>query len=215
MPELLFGKFEESKYFGSERELPAGIYKPGRTVLTGPIKLYSIAFMGFDDESKEEFWTWDQETGRVRAPYGDYLSAPTWQIVYELGIVGLWAISIVLVPIMLLVMLVCRLRRGESRPLGKWAVAAMLLRLAVVGTAAYIIFSGLTYRPSDTYFWGFAVIAALAAALAAMAVAGMVGLSRNAVSMNKGTVFVRVMTLCGIIVTLINILYWNMFVFWA
>ena len=214
MPELVFGKFGESEYFGSERELPAGIYKPGRTVLTGPIKLYSISFMGYDDQSKEQFWVWDKENGTVREPYGDNLSAPTWQIVYELGIVGLWAVSIVLAPIMLIVMLICRLKRGESRPMGRWAAIAMLLRLAVVGMIAYIIWSGLSYRPSDTYFWGFAVIAALAAGLAALAVAGIAGLSRNGASMKKGTKVVRVMTLCGIFITLINILYWNMFVFW-
>ena len=215
MPELLFGKFDESEYFNEKRELPTGIYKPGRTILTGPIKLYNISFLGFDDQSKEEFWIWDKDTGTVRAPYGDYLSVPTWQVIYELAIVGLWAISIVLAPIMLLVMLICRLRRGESRPMGKWAAVSLMLRLAVAGMVAYIVWSGLTYRASDTYFWGFAVIAGLAAALAAAAVWGIVGLSRNGVSMRKETKFVRVMTLCGIIITLVNILYWNMFVFWA
>ena len=102
--------------------------------------------MGFDDESKDQFWIWDRESGTVREPYGDYFSTPTWQIVYELAIVGLWAISIVLAPIMLLVMLICRLRRGESRPLGKWAAFSILLRLSVVGLVGYIVYSGLTYR---------------------------------------------------------------------
>lgn len=215
MPELLFGKFDESDYFGEKRELPTGLYKSARSVFTGPIKLYSIAPLRYDEEDRQEFWIWDKESGVVRAPYGDCLSVPTWQVFYELGIVGLWAISVVMAPVMLIVMLICRLRRGESRPMGRWAAIAMLLRLAIVGMAAYIVYSGLTYRPSDAYFWGFAVIAGLAVVLTALAVVGIVGLSRNGASMKKGTKFVRIMTLCGMIITLVNVLYWNIFVFWA
>lgn len=214
MPELLFGKFDELKYFGKKREIPTGIYKSGRSVFTGPIKLYSIGIQGFDEESSSEFWVWNRETGSVCAPYGDCISVSTWQVVYELTIAGLWLVSIVTAPIMLLIMLVCRLRRGESRPLGKWAAAALLLRLAVVGMAAFIVWSGLTYRPSDSYFWGFAVIAALAVELVALAVAGIVGWNRNGDSMKRGTKFVRVMTLCGIFITLVNIVYWHLFMFW-
>ena len=214
MPELLFGQFDEMKYFGQKRELPTGLFKTARSVFTGPIKLYNIAFMGFDEESSGEFWVWNRETGAVCAPYGDSLSVSTWNVVYELTIAGLWLVSIVVIPVTLVVMLICRLRRGESRPLGQWAAVAMLLRLAVVGIAAYIVWSGLTYRPSDSYFWGFAVIAALALALGAWAVVGIVGLNRQGDTMKKGTKFVRVMTLSGIIITLVNILYWNLFMFW-
>ena len=214
MPELVFGRFDESCYFQSRRELPEGIFKSGRTVLSGPIKLYSLGITGFDEESRDEFWIWNRESGVVVAPYGDYLSAETWQVVYELTIVGLWAISVLTTPVMLAVMLICRLRRGKSKPLGAWAAAVLLLRLAVVGTVAYIVWSGLTYRPSDTYFWGFAVIAGAALALAAAAVIGIIAMLRNGDSMTKGTKFLRIMTLCGIFVTLVNILYWNMFIFW-
>ena len=214
MPELLFGKFDESQYFASQRNIPTGIFKSARTVLTGPIKLYNLGIMGFDEESREQFWIWNQENGVVSAPYSDSMSVSLWQVIYEFSIVALWGISIIVCPVMLIVMLVCRLVRGESRPLGKWAAAAMTLRLVFAGTVAYIIASGLTYRPSDTYFWGFAVIAALGLALCASAVAGIVGMSKSGDSMSKGTKFLRIMTLCGIFTTLVNILYWNMFVFW-
>ena len=215
MPELLFGSFDESTYFNEKRELPTGIYKPGRSVKTGPLKLYNIGIMGFDEESRDEFWIWDREAGVVREPYGDDFSVPTWQVVGEMGIVLLWLISVVLAPIMLLVMLIGGIRGQKNKPMSKWAAAAMLLRLAVAGTVAYFVYSALSYRPSDAYFWCFALIAALAVGLAAAAVAGIVGLVRKHGSMTKGTVFIRVMTLCGVIVTLVNVLYWHLFVFWA
>ena len=215
MPELLFGKYDETKYFGAKRELPTGFYKSGRTVLTGPIKLYNLtSLLSFGEESHEEFWVRNTETGTVAAPYGDCISVSTWQVIYELAIFGLWALSIVAAPVMLIVMLICRLCRGESRPLGKWTAVALLLRLAVIGIAVYIVWSGLTYRPSDAYFWGFGVIAALAAGLCVWAFVGIRGLDRYGESMRKSTKFARVMTLCGIFVTLVNILYWNMFMFW-
>lgn len=214
MPELLFGKFDEKLYFGGKRELPTGFFKSARSVFSGPVRLYSISITNFDEEDTEEFWVWNRETGAVCAPYGDVLSVPTWQPIYELAIVGLWLISILLCPVMLIVMLICRLKRGESRPLGKWAAAAMLIRLAIVGIAAYIVVSGLSYRPSDAYFWGFGVIAALGAALTALTVAGIIGLGRQGASMKKETKFVRVMTLCGMLITLVNLLYWQMFIFW-
>ncbi len=213
MPELLFGQFDESNYFDAKRELPEGLFKPARTVLSGPIKLYSISFLNFEDD-KDEFWIWDKETGTVTAPYGDYFSANIWQVILELAMVGLWAVSIILAPVMLIVMLICRLRRGKSKPLGQWAAVVMLLRLAVAGTVAFIIWSGLSYQPSDSYFWGFAVIAGLAVALAVAAVIGIISLHRNRQSITKGTRFLRVMTLCAILITLVNILYWNMYIFW-
>ncbi|MBQ1616700.1 MAG: beta-lactamase family protein, partial [Ruminococcus sp.] len=131
MPELLFGKYSESAYGQTGREVPEGFFKSGRTVLRGPIRLYSLfALTGYDETSRERFWVWNRETGTVSEPYGDCLSVPTWQVFYELGIVGLWAISVVTAPVMLIVMLICRLRRGESRPMGGWAAIALLLRLA-------------------------------------------------------------------------------------
>ena len=214
MPELLFGRFDETKTFDSHRELPTGLYKSARSVFTGPIKLYSLVPLIFDQEDSSEFWVWNRETGAVAAPYGDCIQVSKWQVIYELTIVGLWFISILLCPVMLIVMLICRLKRGESRPLGRWAAVAMLLRLAIVGMAAYIVWSGLTYRVSDTYFWGFGVIGALALGLIASAVAGIAGLNRSVSSMKRKTVFLRVMTLCGIGITLVNILYWNLFIFW-
>ena len=213
MPELLFGKFDELKYFGSQRELPTGIFKSARSVFTGPIKLYSIAINGFDEDDSGQFWVRNKETGAVCAPYGDCFSVSIWQVIYEMTIAGLWLISVILCPVMLIVMLICRLRRGESRPLGGWAAVAMLLRLGLIGMVAYIVWSGLSYRPSDTYFWGFAVIAAIAVGLCVSGIAIIIGLSRQSDSMKKGTKFLRVMTLEGIIITLVNILYWNLFMF--
>ena len=172
------------------------------------------AITKFDEADRGQFWVRNRETGVVSAPYGDCFPVSAWQVVYELAITGLWLISTALCPVMLIVMLICRLKRGESRPLGKWAAAAMLIRLAIVGIAAYIVVSGLRYRPSDAYFWGFGVIAALGAALTALTVAGIIGLGRQGASMKKETKFVRVMTLCGMLITLVNLLYWQMFIFW-
>ncbi len=211
MPELLFGKFDESRYFGEKRELPTGIFKSGRTVLNGPLKLYNISFMGFDEKNAEEFWIWDRDSGTVYAPYGDYLRVPTWQVVYELAIVGLWAVSMVLAPVMLIVMLIFRLRRRESRPAGKWVAAALLLRLLLVGILVYVVMSGFTYRPSRTFAWCFPVIAVIAVGLAASAVMILLALERQGQFMKKGTIAARVMTLAGIFITLINLVYWQMF----
>ena len=218
MPELLFGKYDESEYFGLQRELPTGFFQSARSVFAGPVKLYSMtAITKFDEADRGQFWVRNRETGVVSAPYGDCFPVSAWQVVYELAITGLWLISTALCPVMLMVMLICRLRRGESRPLGRWAASAMLLRLAVVGTAVYVALSGLSYRPSDSYFWCFAVVAVLGVALLALGIYGIVrlaGRGGQSSAMKKGTLFVRVMTLLGIIVTLVNILYWNMFMFW-
>ena len=215
MAELLFGKYSEPAYRQTGRGIPEGFFKSARTVLRGPIRVYSLfALTAYDQTSRERFWVWNRDSGVVSEPYGDCLSVPTWQVCYELAIVGLWAVSIFIAPVMLLVMLVCRLVRKKSRPLGGWAAAALLLRLAVAGLIAFIAWSGLSYMPSDAYFWEIPVIAALAVALGALAVAGIVGLNRKSESMRKGTKFARIMTLLGIFLTLINIVYWHMFIFW-
>lgn len=214
MPELVFGKFEPENYFPAERELPKGIFRPARTVFKGGVKLYSIGFYGYEEADMARFWVWNPATGVVNGPYGDEFQISLGQMIGELALVGLWLIGILVCPVMLLVRLIGRLRGKEKKPLGTWAAVNWGLRLAAAGLLAFIVTSALRYADADSYFWGFSAFAVLLAALCAVTIVGIVGYIRQRGTMKRGAKVFHALSLCGTAVTIANILYWQLFVFW-
>ena len=114
---------------------------------------------------------------------------------------------------MILIKLVQKLRKKEGRPLGKWAVALMLSEIAVI---PFGIFAGLnalwSELPANSSLWAFYVIFALTVIIVLLAVLGIILLIKT--EMKKRTRAFNMVVLSTAVISAVNIIYWNLCVFW-
>lgn len=218
MMELIFGTFERSNYM-TEDEVPSGIYRPARTVRKGPFKFLSMSFsMGEVDNNL--LWAADDSTGlrKIVYSYGDDVEVPTAEFVLEMGLFLLWiaaiAFSLISLIVRLIAALVRKLRKKESakKTLGKWSIAAGLLQLLVMVLLFAVIVCVSAYVRWNAYVWLFAVFGILALVMAGMSVYGIVK-NRGAMLKTRQKVF-NYFTVGFMVVTVANILYWNLFGVW-
>ena len=214
MMELVFGKYDPTNYFGETPDRPSGIYKPGRTILKGGLKPYSLSFISFEDEDDEdEFAVEDKASGNVQAPYGDYTKSSIAVFIMETGLCILWILSILACIVMLIIKLVQKIRKKDKRPLGIWAVLSMMTELLIIAAFAFVVISALTYGTmAESFFWAFYIIFALTIITLLMIIIGTVGLIKT--EMKKGTRAFNIVTLCTLVICTVNVLYWNLFAFW-
>ena len=214
MMELVFGKYDSTNYFGETPDRPGGIYKPGRTILKGGLKLYSLSFIGFENNDDEGgLIVEDKENGNVQAPYGDYTKSSIAVLVTETGLCILWVLSVLSCIIMLIIKIVQKILKKDKRPLGIWAVSSMVTELLIIAAFAFIAISALTYGTIvESYFWAFYVIFGLTILTLLLIIIGIAGLIKT--NMKKGTKAFNIVTLCTLVICTVNVLYWNIFVFW-
>ena len=212
MMELIFGKYDPINYFGEIPDKPDGIYKSGRTILKGGLKLYSLSFIGFDDEDDGyEFLVEDKVNGNVQAPYGDYTKSSFAVLIFEIGLCLLWVLSVLACIVMLIIKLVQKIRKKEKRPLGNWAVLSMFAELLIIGAFTFVAIGALTYGTIvESYFWAFYIIFALSMITVVLIIIGIAG----TIKMRKGTRAFNIITLCTLFICTVNVLYWNLFSFW-
>lgn len=213
MMELIFGAFDEAEFFGGERELPEGIYRSSRTVRRGVLKLYSLGALTFEDSDRADFWVWDRGSGKVCCPYADFLPLNIGSFVFEVGITGLWIASAVFSLIYLIAALIRRMLKKPPAPTGGWRTASALAQLLVLPPLVLAVVSAMTYRLAASYIWTFAVIGVLALAMLALTVLGITKL-RGAELSKKGRVL-NIFILLALVLSVINICYWNIFMFWT
>lgn len=215
---LIFGTYDRSNYT-ADSELPSGIYRPGRTVRKGPFKILSMSYCTVE-EDEAMLWMVDEIDGlqKVVYSYGDYLEVPTAVMVLELGLVLLWLAAFLFSLISLLVRLIAfivrKIRKKEPavNHLRKWSMVAALLQIVslILLVAAIVCVSA--YLRWNTYFWIFVVFGILAIAMIVMSVYGIVK-NRGKQLKIRQKVF-HAFTIAFMIVTVANILYWNLFMFW-
>ncbi len=212
MMNMIFGKYDPESYWGTTPAVPEGSYRDARTILKGGLKLYSLNFSRFDG-SEEFFLVPDESTGNVLDTTSDYIKTSEVVRIFEISITLLWVISVLSCVIMILIKLVQKLRKKEGRPLGKWAVALMLSEIAVI---PFGIFAGLnalwSELPADSFFWAFYVIFALTVIIVLLAVLGIILLIKT--EMKKRTRAFNMVVLSTAVISAVNIIYWNLCVFW-
>lgn len=218
MMELIFGTYERSKYI-AEDTVPSGIYRSARTVRKGPFKFLSLSY-SIGEVDEDTLWAADESAGlrKIVYSYGDYVEVPTAEFVVEMGLFLLWIAAIVFSLISLLVRLIAiivrKLCKKESvkNALGKWSAAAELLQLLALLLLFAVVVCVSICVQWNAYVWVFAVFGILGLLMAGMSIYGIVK-NRGAQLKKRQKVF-NYFTVGFMVVTVTNILYWNLFMFW-
>jgi CubicO group peptidase (beta-lactamase class C family) len=216
MMNLIFGDFQEENYF-SERLKPGGIYRSARVIRKGPLKWASLSFETLDGET-DEVWM-NGSSDKISYTYTDYLKVPTVTFILEIGLFLLWIVAVAFSVISLLVKairkIVCTLRHKEKAviALGKWSALVSLLQLFLAVLLLMAIREVSAYEVSSSYTWIFAVIGAAMLIMIVMAVYGACRM-RKIFSTRKRKLY-NIGVEISLVITVLNILYWNLFMFWA
>lgn len=218
MLELFFGKYSTEEWFTGGREEWEGIYRPARTMRKGPFKIMSLSFMLGEPEA-EEYWAVGTNGGveKVCYPYGDWVKVPVWEFVLELGLVLLEVVALVFSVVSLLVKLIrklvnmCRKRKQEI-VLGSWSALAAVLQLMLVVLFLIAVVQVSSYAIASSYRWVFVGVAVLCCAMLGMIAYGIVNICKK--TSTKKRTFYNWTTVVLLGTTVVNILYWNLFMGW-
>lgn len=219
MMSLVFGEFSEAAYFDTAREMPSGIYRAARTVRVGPLKLASLSFLS-GEWSADECWD-EVRTGdihKICSAYSDYVEVPIPVFIWELALFILWITAAVFSALSLLVKLVRsviskRKHQAQKIVLGRWSAGTaglQLLGLVLLGAA---VSQAMGYAVASTYAWMFGAIGLLGIVMIAFSVYGAAGMVKRKSSRIRKIYNGIVLLL--LISTVVNIGYWNLFMFWA
>ena len=211
MMELVFGKFSEEDYLGEKRSTPKGIYRPARTVRSGPFKLSSLSFL-IDEAEPDEFWMTGTSQGveKISYPYVDFVRVPVWQFVLEMGLFILWIAAALFSLVSLLVKLIRKIvwickKKKNVIPLGRWSTVAALLQILVLVLLGCAVVKVSSYALFSTYRWMLVVLGILE-----LVIAVLVGVGLRMVLTTKSTKKRKVYnwsTIILLVVTAVNILY--------
>lgn len=218
MLELFFGKYSTEEWFTGGREDWEGIYRPARTMRKGPFKIMSLSFMLGEPET-EEYWAVGTSGGveKVCYPYGDWVRVPIWEFVLELGLVLLWVAALMFSVLSLLIKLIrklvnmCRKKRPEI-VLGRWSAMAAVLQLGILVLMVVAVIQVSSYAMASSYMWVFAGVAVLGCAMLGMIAYGTVNIGKK--TSTKKRAFYNWTTVILLGATVVNILYWNLFMGW-
>ena len=218
MPELIFGEFSAQERFDSERSMPEGIYRKARVVRVGPFKLTSLDH-AFDEADPNEFWMPGTDDGVEKICFSDIdgvrISIPLF--IAEMALYYLWIAVALFSMISLLVKLtwkivgVCR-KRQIVLPQGKWSTLSALMQVLTVVLILVMAVQAKTYATASSYVWIPAVLGAIAVIMIGLAIYGMVAIRKTAAS--KKRKFLNWATVIMLVITPVNIIYWNLFMWW-
>ena len=220
MMELIFGKFEDEQYFSEKREFPTGVYRPARTIRKGPMKFFSLSYeMGEGD--MDEFWVHSNVNGvdKVSYSYSDYVSVPSYVFIGEMVLFILWVV-VTLFSLISLVgkgigWMINKIRRRErmGQLLRKWSTLSCALQIVPMMLLLAMMVQVSVYATSDSYCWMFALCGVIAAVLIGLVICGV----RNIARMPGGRIrkVYCAAVVCGLIVTVVNVGYWELFMFWG
>ncbi|MBR1692590.1 MAG: beta-lactamase family protein, partial [Lachnospiraceae bacterium] len=218
MMELIFGKFSEEQYFDAPREEPEGVYCIARTVREGPFKLISLYHM-FSELEPGQFWVAANSgsTEKLCFPYTDCVRVPSRQYIPELTLVFLWLAVLLFTVVSLLVKLVRsivrRCKKQDNRiPMGRWSACAAIVQAVLVPLLVWMALCAASYKLSSSYLWGFILVGILTLVMAGLAIYGIAALRKTDCSKKRR--FYNLITVLSLAVTVVNILYWNLFMFW-
>ncbi|MBQ8827507.1 MAG: serine hydrolase [Oscillospiraceae bacterium] len=215
MMELIFGKFNAEAYFSGQRGEADGIYRPARTVREGAFKIMSASFIVGSPEA-EDVW-FEQENGNIRMPYGDYVKIPVGVFVLE----AVLFILLLAVPVLSFLSLIVKLivyiirkimKKDTALPLGRWNIISGSVQTVFIVLLGFVAVSAFGYALSSTYAWAIAVAGILAVIMLVLAVYGFVKLPKT--ESGKFRKFCNYTTAVCLAVTVVNIAYWNLFMFW-
>ena len=216
MPALVFGTYDRKAYT-KEKTIPSGVYRTARTNLKGPFKWMSLTYKIREVDDSQLWVTSDTDRiAKISYAYGDDIRIPTAEFVIEIGLVLLWGLALLWAAGSLLVQgVVACIRKIKKKtkvsPFRSWGITANGMQLLVLVCFIGTVYGVSTYRKWETYAWLFAVIGLLAVFMAALLVYGIVKSKKHPWAGKK-------LWFCGnlffLLVTVLNIGYWNLYQFW-
>lgn len=217
MMPLIFGEFQADRYL-PEQKTPKGMYRSARVVRKGPFKAMSLSFQTIEDE--EEMWAAGNQDGieKVCYAYGDLLKVPTATFGLEMGLFFLWVAAVGFSVISLFVkwirILVRKIRHKETPQivLGKWSTGSAFLQLIALGLLVAVIIQVSGYVLYRSYQWMFAGFGLVALGMGLTAAYGIWKIKKYPSTKKRKAYNICVVGL--LLVTVVNICYWNLFVFW-
>lgn len=211
LPALVFGDYRADE----TRALPQGVYRAARTVLRGPLKLYSVGYTFFTQEDEGAFWV--ASAGRVSFPYGDLLKISAGRMLLELGLLLLWGLGILFSLGYLLISSIRFLWRRRNDPQPPDAkrpyrrVGALLQLVTGLLLAVLVVFVS-SYRATSSYSWLLVLPGLLAAAMTAIF---CLLLKKRTAPQRRGVTALNVLSLVFLAAAVANVLYWQLYMFWA
>ncbi len=218
MMELVFGKFAEQNYFETSRKIPEGIYRPARTVRKGPFKLMSLSFLS-GEEQADEFWMAGTSGGieKICFPYDDCIRVPVWMFVLEITLFLLGVIAFLFSVVSLIVKLIQTIiyrwqKKKKVMPLSRWSTVASMMQVLTILVFAGMAMQALNYALYSTYAWTFIAFGIFATAMIILSIYGIIMLQK--IKCTKVQKCYHWITIGLLIITVVNIGYWNLFMGW-
>ena len=210
MPDLVFGKAQLPELDAS------GYVESARSVWTGPFRLYRLFNIAPLAELTEMTFVAETDSfgfHHYTAASMDLLPIGLGQIIFMYALVGLWALSVLFAVVLLVVKLIRRLRRKPSVT-GAWGAWSGILQLLVPLMLAPVALSLFSFAMWPLWCYRLFCIAALVvcAALAVLFVLGVLRFRR--MERSKGKIALHILLLLTLLISIGNILYWNLFMFW-
>ena len=216
MPALIFGENESL----INRALPKGMYRTSRTILTGPMKLYTL-FYGYSSFSKDDLkYHWvpiGEDAAVVSWQVSDSIRFPVTTLILEWGVFLLFGAAALFSLIYLLSALIGALRRrirkitpkeDARRPL---RYAAAILQLLLIGILAFAVIQVFQGALSRSYRWCFAAAGIIGLLMLAL----IVWLLFRRGARTKGARVLNVLSILFLAGSVLNVRYWQLYAFWA
>lgn len=219
MPALVFSDTDRED---PEEEAPesynpydSGIVELSRNIWTGPLKLYRL-FNIVPLAEITDFVTETDSDGlrRYSSVGGDWLPVSLPTVILMYASVGLWTWASLFSLILLLIRLARKLRHRARSVFGAWEIWSCLAQLPfpilMLPLAQSLI--NLEWWPMRCYKLCFIGAFVLCAAMAALFVREL--LRRRGGELTNRQKLLRVVLLANLLISVGNILYWNLFMFW-
>lgn len=214
MPELVFGKYQgETLNF-------TGFAMNARTIYGGPLKLQKLLNIVriTPENTAGAVSVLSRGAGmqKITIPYGDYLVLSAPELICQLLPLVLWVLALLFCLLRLIILAirwsVRRIRRRMPRnKVRKWTVAACIVQLLPLIPLVFAFLSLLTWKQwplwcYDVVFGSFLVWAAVYAGLILWGIRDMVR--------RKRAQFGAVAVIVSLVISIANILYWELGAFW-
>ncbi|MDO5734447.1 MAG: serine hydrolase domain-containing protein [Eubacteriales bacterium] len=209
LPKLVFGEFAEDLYFKEARHLPEGVYRAAQTVRSGPFKINSLNFI-FGRRLKDDFWLHTKLDGfeKIAMPRADYIRISAFEFAFEISLILLWLCAIIFALVSLLRALYSYLVKGRKTAFLKLLPA--LLEMIIVLALLHVLYRTSIFDLRAKYFY-------LSSSIIALATLLMIALVCRDIYMSKTGKLKEAPKFTSIffqVITIINVIYWNLFMFW-
>ncbi len=225
MMPLIFGKFEDSDLAGYNTEIPAGFFRPARTTIDGPFALLSSNLVTMEESDLKTFWVLEQKNGKERVIYtiNDLIRVETWELIVIFVLLGgmilgaLYALWTLIGDGVIGSILRYRKQKksGEVFPKDlprRWRLLASGLQILTVLNLVVLIVQAMTFQRLENILWQFILFGILGIALLLLLALYLGKVRQHEQSKRK---WLSHLSFVFISVTILNVLYWQLYRFWA